>query len=99
MEKIIAAIFAQKQIALPQQQIQKLALYGQMVIETNAHMNLTAITAPEEIAEKHFLDAYQLVPVFAQLPGAYHTLLDIGSGAGFPGIPLAIFYRKFPLPC
>jgi len=65
-------------------------LYAQILLRENAKFNLTAITDPEEIDQKHFADSLALLgdepcPV---PPGA--RLLDVGSGGGFPGVPLKI---------
>lgn len=62
------------------------ATYLNRLIEINKVMNLTAITDPDEVYEKHFLDSALIAS--ALKPGA--TLADVGSGAGFPGLPLAI---------
>ena len=67
-------------------QIDQLALYADELIKWNRKINLTAITDPEALAVKHFLDS--IAPAALIPPGA--SLLDIGSGAGFPGIPLKI---------
>lgn len=94
MKQAIIDIFTKQGINLPADQLEKLAAYGEMVRETNASMNLTAITEKEQIAEKHFLDAWQFIPALQNM-GLTNTagkkLVDIGSGAGFPAIPLAIF--------
>lgn len=61
--------------------------YLELLLKWNARLNLTAIREPENILERHFLEC-----IFAaqQLPSAIKTLLDFGSGGGFPGIPFAI---------
>nr|WP_233582634.1 16S rRNA (guanine(527)-N(7))-methyltransferase RsmG [Corallococcus sp. CA053C] len=56
------------------------------LLKWNAKVNLTAITAPEEVLEKHFLDSLAVLP---EVTGAT-TLLDLGAGAGFPGLPLKL---------
>jgi 16S rRNA (guanine527-N7)-methyltransferase len=56
------------------------------LLKWNAKVNLTAITAPEEVLEKHFLDSLAVLP---EMEGAA-SLLDLGAGAGFPGLPLKI---------
>jgi len=58
-------------------------LMGEL-LKWNAKVNLTAITAPEEVLEKHFLDSLAVLP---EVEGA-GSLLDVGAGAGFPGLPL-----------
>jgi len=67
--------------------IQQFLLYRQELLEWNTRFNLTAITDPEEILIKHFLDSLSLLLVCNE-PRA--RLLDIGSGAGFPGLVLKI---------
>lgn len=58
--------------------------------EWNQRMNLTAITAPDEVRVKHFLDSLSLVKAVSFAPGQH--LLDVGTGAGFPGLPLAMLF-------
>ncbi len=60
--------------------------YAEMLTERNEKVNLTAITDPDEIRVKHFIDSLAAIELIKT--GA--TVLDIGSGAGFPGIPLKI---------
>ncbi|XXF78141.1 16S rRNA (guanine(527)-N(7))-methyltransferase RsmG [Myxococcaceae bacterium GXIMD 01537] len=60
-------------------------LMGEL-LKWNAKVNLTAITAPDEVLEKHFLDSLAVLP---EVEGAA-SLLDLGAGAGFPGLPLKI---------
>lgn len=70
-----------------EQQVQQFLRYRQELIEWNGRFNLTAITDPVEILFKHFLDSLSLLMVYDR-PQA--RVLDIGAGAGFPGIPLKI---------
>ncbi|MBM4103937.1 MAG: 16S rRNA (guanine(527)-N(7))-methyltransferase RsmG [Planctomycetes bacterium] len=62
------------------------------LIEENKHTNLTRITDPEQIRSRHFLDSLAALPVLDQLAGNKSSLriADVGSGAGFPVLPLAI---------
>ena len=69
------------------QQIQLFLRYRQELIEWNGRFNLTAITDPDEILFKHFLDSVSLLEVYDK---PHARVMDIGTGAGFPGIPLKI---------
>ena len=72
---------------LTQEQIEKLCRFGQAMIKQNEVMNLTAITEPEQVAKLHLLDSLTVMTA-ENLAGK--TLIDVGCGAGFPGVPLAI---------
>src|SRR5436309_13720168 len=74
-------------LQLSERQFEQLLRYCQELLDWNTRMNLTAITDSEEVWLKHFLDSLSLLSVYDRP----HThLLDIGSGAGFPGLPLKI---------
>jgi 16S rRNA (guanine527-N7)-methyltransferase len=62
--------------------------YADLLIERNTTMNLTAITAPADIAAKHFLDSFTAVPVRTWT--GRERIIDVGSGAGFPGLALRL---------
>ena len=62
--------------------------YGKMLLKYNEFMNLTAITEPEEVKEKHFLDSATLILSEKLEEGM--SLIDIGAGAGFPSMPVKI---------
>lgn len=83
---------AELQISLSKEQMKQFLLYYEMLIETNKVMNLTAITDFDEVIEKHFLDSLSIVKVFDFTNDI--TILDMGTGAGFPGIPLKIVYPE-----
>ena len=76
-----------ERFGLNEEQISKFEKYLELLLEWNEKFNLTAITDKDEIEEKHFLDSLMLIEFFGI---GNKTLLDVGSGAGFPGIPLAI---------
>lgn len=67
---------------------ERLCAYGELLLEWNEKMNLTAITEPEEILYKHFYDCLLLLKDFSLPQGA--RVIDIGTGAGFPGLVLKI---------
>ena len=69
---------------------ERLGIYARLLVEWNEKMNLTAITDPVGIAVKHFADSLTAAPL---LPDGAFSLIDVGTGAGFPGVPLAL-YRK-----
>jgi 16S rRNA (guanine527-N7)-methyltransferase len=71
---------------------ERLGQYLELLLKWNARMNLTAVRRPEEIVARHFAES-----IFAarQIPPEVKTLLDFGSGAGLPGIPIAICRPEF----
>lgn len=73
--------------SIPAQAPEQLAQYGQALIEKNQVMNLTAITEPRDVATLHMLDCAPLLAC-GQFSG--RTLIDVGTGAGFPGLALKI---------
>ena len=75
-------------LSFSEKQLEQFSLYFDLLIETNKVMNLTAITAPEEVAVKHIIDSL-LAYDEKVFPGK--LLADVGTGAGFPGIPLKIY--------
>ena len=89
MEHIIAAGLCELGLTdrVPRQAAGQLAEYGRLLLEKNQVMNLTAIREPEGVARLHMLDCAALVTC-AQFEGK--TLIDVGTGAGFPGLPLKI---------
>ena len=73
--------------ALDQSMLERLDIYAARLVEWNEKINLTAITDPEGIVRKHFIDSLTLAPL---LPAGKFSLIDVGTGAGFPGMPLAV---------
>lgn len=76
-------------VALSDNQLAAFQKYAELLVEWNQKMNLTAITEPEEIAVKHFVDSLMLLK-YIDIP-ENAALIDVGTGAGFPGIPIKIF--------
>lgn len=74
-------------IAVDETAAEKLDIYARLLVEWNEKMNLTAITDPEGIVLKHFVDSLTALPLLPKTP---FSLIDVGTGAGFPGLPLAI---------
>lgn len=87
---ILRESFKKAGIELNEEQVHQFILYYEYLIEKNKVMNLTAITDYKDVVLKHFVDSVSLVNVLDL--NKYHTLIDVGSGAGFPGIPLKIVF-------
>ncbi len=80
-------------ITLSDLQIEQFLLYYEMLVEKNKVMNLTAITEFDEVLKKHFIDSLSLVKAYDLSEKKSEVfLIDIGTGAGFPGIPLKIAF-------
>ena len=77
-------------IDVTEEQLRELDLYCAFLLEYNTHTNLTAIRNREEVYLKHFYDSLTLTKIIDL--NEYNTLLDIGTGAGFPGMVLKIFF-------
>ena len=88
-EEILAARADEAGIPLTAEQIGQFSVYHEMLLDWNTRMNLTALTAPEDVAVKHIIDS--LTAYDAALFDGARTLIDVGTGAGLPGIPLAVY--------
>lgn len=87
MERLLQA--SQFKLNLSAAQLTQFEQYLTLILTWNQRVNLTRITDPDEIIIKHFLDSLSVYPALPQSSGAI-SLIDVGSGGGFPGIPLKI---------
>ncbi|MBQ6076102.1 MAG: 16S rRNA (guanine(527)-N(7))-methyltransferase RsmG [Lachnospiraceae bacterium] len=89
-KEILKQGFEAAGIALTEAQTAAFLRYAELLEEWNAKMNLTAITEFPEVVRKHFADS--VYPFMLGRIGTEQTLIDVGTGAGFPGIPLKIMF-------
>ncbi|SCY62811.1 16S rRNA (guanine(527)-N(7))-methyltransferase RsmG [Alkaliphilus peptidifermentans] len=87
MNKILKDGCHEFQIEINDQQVQKLIKYKDILIDWNKKMNLTSIEEEKDVAIKHFLDSISCLKVKNVTKG---KLIDVGTGAGFPGIPIKV---------
>ena len=95
MKELAQQVQEMLELRLSAAQLAALEAYEAELITWNQHMNLTAIDQPEKIRVKHFLDSLTCVQVMRDTPVV--RAIDVGSGAGFPGIPLKIIYPSMRL--
>ena len=79
-------------LQITEKQTQQFITYYELLTEWNSFMNLTAITEFDEVIKKHFVDSVSLVRALPDIVKKEYTLIDVGTGAGFPGIPLKIMF-------
>jgi 16S rRNA (guanine527-N7)-methyltransferase len=82
-------------LPVPPDALPLLERFADRLLAWNRKVNLTRITAPAEVAEKHLVDSLLLLPFL----GGARTLLDVGAGAGLPGVPLACARRDLDVTC
>ena len=83
-----------RELGLDESRAETLERFAALLLKKNEVMNLTAITEPEAVAQLHLLDSAALTQ-FVDLSGK--TVVDVGTGAGFPGMPLRILKDDFDL--
>ncbi len=86
MTKRIIDAFEKSGIAITEKQAEQFSIYCDFLLEYNEKVNLTAVTEVDEVIEKHFIDSVLGAPLIKENA----TCIDVGTGAGFPGVPLAI---------
>lgn len=97
MKKYLFEEAGKLDIILNEIQLEQFLNYYQMLIEWNSFMNLTGITDYKEVVIKHFIDSLSLVKAFENnrdYLDSDRSLIDVGTGAGFPGLPIKIAYPK-----
>ena len=95
MQELSQYVHRQLGLRLSRKQLSALSLYERELLDWNLRFNLTAIRDPQEIHIKHFLDS--LTCLLAMRMPAPANLIDIGTGAGFPGIPIKIVFPQIQL--
>ena len=92
MDKVFEARLKEIGLSLTDRQYEQFDQYYDILVEWNKVMNLTGITEYEEVNEKHFLDSLSIVKSCDMTKVS--SLIDVGTGAGFPGIPIKIVFPE-----
>lgn len=95
--KIFEKDLKQLHLELSKEQISNFISYYELLIDWNSRMNLTAITEFEDVLKKHFIDSLSLISAVPDLAKKQYDLIDVGTGAGFPGIPLKIAFPNLKI--
>ncbi len=91
IEHLLVNELEKEQISITENSIERFYIFKELLIEWNNRINLTAITQENEIVIKHFVDS---LLILKYIKDDTSTLIDIGTGAGFPGIPVKILREK-----
>jgi 16S rRNA (guanine527-N7)-methyltransferase len=95
MKELAQHAHAMLGIRLTKDQVEALTIYERELLDWNTRFNLTAIDDPQKVRVKHFLDSLTCLCVLREAP--FESLIDVGTGAGFPGLPLKIIYPQLRL--
>ncbi len=90
--ELLTKILKEYNIELTDKQISQYAEYMEQILEYNQHINLTSITDRDEFIKKHYVDS--ILGALNDEFQAGETIIDVGTGAGFPGVPLAILFPE-----
>ncbi|EDP75132.1 16S rRNA (guanine(527)-N(7))-methyltransferase RsmG [Hydrogenivirga sp. 128-5-R1-1] len=99
MPELIERLFSEAGFELSQEDAEKFGLYLEELKRWNRVHNLTSVKKDEEIVRRHFIDSLSLVRCFVELGVRWQgkVFADVGSGAGFPGVPLKIYLKDIEL--
>jgi 16S rRNA (guanine527-N7)-methyltransferase len=87
-DNLLETVISSLAVTLSAQQVSQLSFHYNLLMRWNQKMNLSAIRDPEEVVRRHFGESLFLAK---SLPETAATLVDVGSGAGFPGVPIAVY--------
>ena len=97
MKRLIEYINQSTNHAASDRLIEQFETYYNMLIEKNKVMNLTAITERDEVVLKHFIDSLAVAEAFPDIKNSGMKVLDLGTGAGFPGVPLSLVFPQLKM--